>query len=49
MAKEKMISFYTKPETWQAIKVEAYKHGKTVKQFINELLERTLVKSSEDK
>ena len=39
---QKFVTFETTPATWLALKVEAYKQGKSVKTFLNEVLEKVL-------
>ena len=39
---QKFVTFETTPATWLALKVEAYKQGKSVKEFLNEVLKKVL-------
>ena len=49
LKKYKFVTFETTGEVWLALKVEAYKQGKTVKEYLNELLEKVLpIKEEEE-
>ena len=39
---QKFVTFETTPDIWLALKVEAYKQGKSVKEFLNEILKEVL-------
>ena len=39
---QKFVTFETTPAMWLALKVEAYKQGKSVKEFLNEILKEVL-------
>ena len=39
---QKFVTFETTPAMWLALKVEAYKQGKSVKEYLNEILKRVL-------
>lgn len=39
---KKYVTFQTTYLIWQDLKVEAYRQGKTVKQFLNELVVKVL-------
>ena len=39
---QKFVTFETTPATWLALKVEAYRQGKSVKEFLNEVLKKIL-------
>ena len=44
---QKFVTFETTPAMWLALKVEAYKQGKSVKEFLNEILKRVLPSKEE--
>ena len=39
---QKFVTFETTPAVWLALKVEAYKQGKSVKEYLNEVLKKVL-------
>ena len=44
---QKFVTFETTPAMWLALKVEAYKQGKSVKEFLNEILKKVLPATEE--
>ena len=39
---QKFVTFETTPAVWLALKVESYKQGKSVKEYLNEILKKVL-------
>jgi len=39
---QKFVTFETTPAVWLALKVEAYKQGKSVKEYLNEIIKEVL-------